>query len=204
MPASGARRKGAQRARARRCRACRAPTRCTAKGAIERGQEMPCSSAYCSTAAAAIRGRPDAIAAHHDRPLAARLVQIGRAERLRVARAELEDVADLDRRLDLDRAAERAAVAGLHLAHVGEAGAEVAAGLDPAQVKAARFAPVTYTPRSSAASASTSTSAPTGPMNPGSAPKVATISSSVEGRNSDPSALRELDLVHRVIAAHEH
>ena len=34
------------------------PTSSTSHGAIERGQEMPCSSAYCSTAAAAIRAGP--------------------------------------------------------------------------------------------------------------------------------------------------
>ena len=53
------------------------------------------------------RGREDPrranpAAAHHDRVLLAVGVQVARAERLRVARSELEDVADLDRRLDLD------------------------------------------------------------------------------------------------------
>ena len=88
-------------------------------------------------------GRADAVAAHHDRALLARLVQVGRAERLRVAGAELEDVADLDRGLDLDRAAERAAIAGLDRADVGERGLEVPAGLHAAQVHTASLAPAT-------------------------------------------------------------
>ena len=66
-------------------------------------------------------GRPDPVAPHHDRALLAGLVEVGRTKRLGVARAELEDVADLDRRLDVDRAAQRAAVACLDLADVGEA-----------------------------------------------------------------------------------
>ena len=49
--------------------------------------------------------RADAVGAHPDRLLAAALVEVGRAERLRVARAELEDVRDLDRGLDRDRLA---------------------------------------------------------------------------------------------------
>ena len=78
--------------------------------------------------------RPDPVAAHHDRPLLAVLVEVGGAERLRVAGAELEDVADLDRRLDLDRAAAGGRVAGLDRAHVHLVGLEVAGGVDAAQV----------------------------------------------------------------------
>src|SRR6185436_19421611 len=52
-------------------------------------------------------GRPDPVAAHRDRTLDAVGIEVGRPERLRVARPELEDVADLDRRLDLDRVAAR-------------------------------------------------------------------------------------------------
>ena len=62
--------------------------------------------------------RPDPVAAHDDRPLLAVRVEVGRAERLRVARPELEDVADLDRRLDLDRVAARRQVPGLDRAEV--------------------------------------------------------------------------------------
>ena len=60
-----------------------------------------------------------------------------RVERHRVARAELEDVADLDRGLEAQRAAAvEARVALLRLAEVGEARLEVAAVLDAAQVPA--------------------------------------------------------------------
>ena len=79
--------------------------------------------------------RPDPVAAHHDRPLGAGLVEVGRPERDRVAGAELEDVADLDRGLDLDRAAARRDVARLDDPDVHLLELEVAAGLDPAQVR---------------------------------------------------------------------
>ena len=49
--------------------------------------------------------RPEAVGAHPDQLRLAGLVQIRRAERLGVAGAELEDVPDLDRRLDPDRGA---------------------------------------------------------------------------------------------------
>ena len=65
------------------------------------------------------------------------LVEVGRAERLGVARAELEDVADLDRGLDPDRVAVDG-VARLDRAHVGAREREVAAGLDAAQVRVRR------------------------------------------------------------------
>ena len=78
--------------------------------------------------------RADPVAAHHDRVRGAGLVEVGRAERLRVAGAELEDVADLDRGLDLDRAAAGRGVAGLDRADVGLVEVEVAAGAHAAQV----------------------------------------------------------------------
>src|ERR687897_95492 len=77
-------------------------------------------------------GRAKAVRAHPDRLGLPRLVEIGRAERLRVARAELEDVADLDRRLDADRVAVDH-VAGLDAAHVASLEREVAAGVDAPQ-----------------------------------------------------------------------
>ena len=57
--------------------------------------------------------RADAVGAHPDRLLVAVLVEVARAQRLGVAGAELEDVADLDRRLSsvTRLAAERVAVA---------------------------------------------------------------------------------------------
>src|SRR5579863_9147501 len=77
----------------------------------------------------------DAVATHDERLLLAALVEEARAERDRVTGSELEDVADLDRRLEAERtAADRAAVAFLRLADVGEAGLEVAAVLDAAEV----------------------------------------------------------------------
>src|SRR6185503_4876227 len=61
----------------------------------------------------------------------------GRVERLRVARSELEDMADLDRRLETERAAAvRARVRRRRGAQVGEARGIVAPGLDAAQVPA--------------------------------------------------------------------
>src|SRR5215207_7652316 len=85
------------------------------------------------------RGRGDAgwaepVGAHPDQLLGARLVQVGGAERLGEARAELEDVAGLDRRLDPDRVAVHR-VARLDGADVDALEAEVAAGLDAAQVR---------------------------------------------------------------------
>src|SRR5206468_312098 len=60
-----------------------------------------------------------------------------RIERLRVEGAELEDVADLDRRLDLERAAAlRACVAGLRLPDVEERRLVVATRRDAAEVPA--------------------------------------------------------------------
>ena len=57
-PPRAAPRTGARRARAPSVPGLPRPTRCTSKGAIARGHEMPCSSAYCSIAAAAIRAGP--------------------------------------------------------------------------------------------------------------------------------------------------
>ena len=66
--------------------------------------------------------RPDAVAAADERLLLAVLVEERRAERLRVARPELEDVPDLDRGLEPQRAAAlRARIALARLAQVGEA-----------------------------------------------------------------------------------
>ena len=53
-----ARRRAARRARAPRCPRLPRPTRWTSHGAIALGQVIPCSSAYCSTAAARIRAGP--------------------------------------------------------------------------------------------------------------------------------------------------
>ncbi|GBD46661.1 hypothetical protein HRbin41_01491 [bacterium HR41] len=78
--------------------------------------------------------RADAVRAHHDRTLSALFVEEGRAERLGVARAELEDVAHLDRRFDANRAATRTAVAGFDTTDVRPLAVEVAPGLDPHQV----------------------------------------------------------------------
>ena len=79
-------------------------------------------------------GRPDAVGAHPDRSLAPVLVQVGGAQGLGVARAQLEDVAHLDRRLDPDRPAVHP-VAGLDAADVRALEGEVAARLHAAQVQ---------------------------------------------------------------------
>src|ERR1019366_1409024 len=77
--------------------------------------------------------RPEAVGAHPDQPGLARLVQIVGPERLRITRPELEDVADLDRRLDPhDAAVDR--VARPDQPHVDRLIGEVAARLDGAQV----------------------------------------------------------------------
>src|SRR5439155_20892766 len=81
--------------------------------------------------------RPDPVPPHHDRPLLPVLVEERRTERLREPRPELEDVTDLERDLEPQRAAAvGAAVALAHLADVGEAQLEVASRLDAAQVPA--------------------------------------------------------------------
>src|SRR5690606_26153282 len=85
--------------------------------------------------------RADPVGAHPDRVLGAVLVEVARAERLGVTRPELEDVADLDRRLDPDRAAVGAAVASGDVADVAPVDVEVAARLDAAQVAALLVGP---------------------------------------------------------------
>jgi hypothetical protein len=77
---------------------------------------------------------PDPVRAHDHELLHALLVKVGGAQGLGVARAQLEDVRNLDRGLDLDRAARRARVAGLDGANVGPGGLEIAAWLHAAQV----------------------------------------------------------------------
>jgi hypothetical protein len=81
--------------------------------------------------------RADPVAAHDQRLLGSILVEEGRAERRRVARPELEDMAELDRRLEAQPpSAVRAHVTLLRLSDIGETRPVVAAGLHPAQVPA--------------------------------------------------------------------
>ena len=78
---------------------------------------------------------PDAVAAAEQRLLLAVLVEERRAERRRVEGAEIEDVADLDRRLEDERAtAQPATVTFARLAQIGEPRLVVAARFDTAQV----------------------------------------------------------------------
>ncbi len=77
--------------------------------------------------------RADPVGAHPDQLLVPVLVEVRRAERLGVARTELEDVADLDRRLDADRLAVDG-VALLDAADVDDLELEVAPELHAAQV----------------------------------------------------------------------
>src|SRR5438093_13610802 len=66
--------------------------------------------------------RADAVAAHHQQLLLSVLVQECRMEGFAVVGTELEDVSDLDRRLNGERAtAVRAAITLLQLPDVGEA-----------------------------------------------------------------------------------
>ena len=132
--------------------------------------------------------RPDPVAAHDDRVLHPVLVEVGRAERLGVAGSELEDVADLDRGLDLDPPPSRRRVAGLDRADVRDLELEVAPGLDALQVPSASLAPATKLSPSIAASLSQHGDAgfaPTGPTKP-TGPSCSAISSSPAGRKSAP------------------
>src|SRR3954452_15328696 len=79
--------------------------------------------------------RADAVAPHHDRLLDAVLVEVHRAHGFAEARAELEDVADLDHGLDREHAvAHRAAISVLDLVEVGELSLEVAWRLDAGEM----------------------------------------------------------------------
>ena len=80
----------------------------------------------------------DAVAAHDHEPALLLVVGVGRAELLAVFRAQLEDVADLDRAADLERLARlRARLALAHAAEVAEPrDGEVARDVDIAQVEA--------------------------------------------------------------------
>src|SRR5919201_3913794 len=71
-------------------------------------------------------GRTEPVGTHPDELLVPVLVQVGGAERLGIAGAELEDVPDLDRRLDSDGRPAGARVTGLHGADVRPRGLEVA------------------------------------------------------------------------------
>ena len=150
-------------------------------------------------------GRPDPVAAHHDRLLAPVLVEERRAERLGVERAELEDVADLDRRLDAQPAAALGAgVALARLADVRERRLVVAACL-------ARRAGATRpgsrrrrtAPRAALSSAITSTLTPTGPSEPPPAPNVG--ANLVVGRGPERRLedRHQLLLAQPVVATHE-
>ena len=81
--------------------------------------------------------RPDAVAPHDERLLLPVLVEERRAEPHRVERPQLEDVAELDRRL-LEKLAValRTRVAGICLPDVGEDRVVVASGLHTAQMPA--------------------------------------------------------------------
>ena len=81
--------------------------------------------------------RADPVAAHHDRPLLAGLVEILRAERFREPGAELEDVADLDHPLEREGPATlRARLAGKGDVEVGEPALEITTRRHTAHVKA--------------------------------------------------------------------
>ena len=82
--------------------------------------------------------RTDAVGAHDDGVFLSSFVQVGGAEGHGVPGTQLEDVTNLDCRLDAERplAAHVAGVAGGDLAQVVELGRIVATGLDSAQVPA--------------------------------------------------------------------
>ena len=128
-------RRGARPPRRSRRPPCRAPTTWTSHGASERRPDDPLLVGALLDRRGDDARRADPVAAHHDRPLLAVVVEVGGAERLRVAGAELEDVADLDRGLDLDRVAAGDRSPGLDRADVELLEGEVAAGLDADQVR---------------------------------------------------------------------
>src|SRR5437870_13817893 len=74
-------------------------TSATWNGAIGCGKTMPCSSWFCSIAAATMRVMPIP-AAHLERTTVARLVEKRRFHGFRILGAQLKDVADLDPRDD--------------------------------------------------------------------------------------------------------
>src|SRR5207244_2590103 len=79
----------------------------------------------------------DAVRPHHDRPLGAVLVQNARTKSLRILGAELEDVSDLDRGPELQRAAaHRTPVTFFGDAKICKPGVKVSAVLDTLQVPA--------------------------------------------------------------------
>ena len=131
----------------------------------------------------------DPVGAHPDRLLGALLVEVARAERLRVARAELEDVADLDRRLDRDRVAADE-VAGLDgCARRPRSKAKSRPGSTPRRcvsgaVGADHVGPRRRRPRRAAPARC----APTGPMKPGRARSARSISSARRRRATAPRA----------------
>ena len=147
--------------------------------------------------------RAEAVGAHPDQLLLAGLVEVGGAQRLRVAGAELEDVADLDRRLDPDRSRRRPCRPVDDGPDVDALEREVAARLDAAQVRVGPVGAGHIAARARRRSSSRiGTSAPTGPMNPG-GPERAATSSGCAARNVAAERVRELDLVDAVVAAHD-
>ena len=117
-------------------------------------------------------GRADPVAAHHDRALLPVLVQVRRAQRLGVARAELEDVRRPRSRARCGSCRPAGSVSPASTVRdVGErAPRSRGRGSTPRRWKPVSLAPATYVPARRGASAITSTPTPTGPMKPGSAP----------------------------------
>ena len=106
------------------------------KGAICGGSQKPFSSLSCSTDGGQDALDSNAIAAHDRGDFLAILVQHPRPHRLRVLVAQLEDVADLDRGVDAQRAATIGTVfSRSHAAQISVSGRlEVAARRDVLQV----------------------------------------------------------------------
>src|ERR687887_534558 len=79
----------------------------------------------------------DPVAAHDQRSLLPALVEVRRVERIAVVGAELEDMTNLDRCLEGERASTvRAAVAFFHASDVREARTIITVRLDPEQMPA--------------------------------------------------------------------
>ena len=136
----------------------------------------------------------DPVGAHHERPFVPLLVEVRGAERLGVERVELEDVADLDRGLELQGAAAlRARVALARLPQVGELRLGSRAPLRRREGGSRPGSrPRRTAPRAASRPRRPRSSTPTGPREPPLAPNASRISSSVAGRTAEWTALATL------------
>ncbi len=153
-------------------------------------------------------GDADAVAAHLHRLLHAVGIEEIAAHRLRVLRAQEEDLADLDAAVAVQRAALRNARSDRRATPGGSrpcaAGVKSRPTLTPVRCRSAWLAPVTKsTIAATSASMWTGAFKPTGPAKPVGAPVTSRTAASVaSSRSRGAEGLLELDLVDLAIAAH--